>query len=96
MDYETQIRQALARGFGFIPAEEGIDISKLKIGDRVHYIPYKGCAKDQYENGMVKEIPEHTKTVVRVVYHCAGEWDNFMNYTSALTNLSDLGLGWMY
>ena len=31
---------------------------------------------------------------VRVVYNCAGDWDNFKNYTAALTNLSDLKLGW--
>ena len=59
----------------------------LKVGDKVCYIP-KG------ENGIVKEIPEHTTEAVRVVYHCAGNWDDYQNYTSALTNLDDLELGW--
>ena len=71
-----------------------MDIAKLKVGDRVHYIPYEGCDKSIYENGIVKEIPEHTNTEVRVVYHCAGEWDNFMNYTSQLTPITKLEIGW--
>jgi hypothetical protein len=44
----------------------------------------------------VKEIPEHTNTAIRVVYHCGGEWDNFMNYTSQLTNINQLKLGWKH
>jgi len=73
-----------------------IDISKLKVGDKVCYQPehYKNSGK--YENGMIKEIPEHTNTSVRVVYNCAGDWDNFKNYTSALTNISDLNIGWRH
>lgn len=73
-----------------------IDIAKIKIGDRVHYIPFAGCDKTQMDNGLVKEIPEHTNNAIRVVYHCAGEWDNFMNYTSALTNIDDLEIGWVH
>ncbi len=68
-----------------------IDISTLKVGDRVNHIGHEGATP---ENGMVKEIPEHTNTEVRVVYHCAGEWDNFMNYTSQLTPINKLELGW--
>lgn len=73
-----------------------IDIAKLKIGDRVHYIPFEGCDESQYENGLVKEIPNHTNTEVRVVYSCGGDWDNFMNYTSALTPISKMGMGWKH
>ena len=60
--------------------------------------------EDKWENGMIKEIPDFTvdnvqpdgygSNPVRVVYNCAGQWDNFKNYTSALTNLEDLKLGW--
>ena len=71
-----------------------IDISKLKIGDRVHYV--RDNDPNHFENGMVKEIPDHTNTSVRVVYNCAGKWNNFMNYTSALTHLSNLRLGWKH
>lgn len=72
-----------------------IDQAKLKIGDKVRYQP-DHYSHDQWENGMIKEIPEHTTQAVRVVYNCAGDWGNFQNYTSALTNLSDLKLGWKH
>jgi hypothetical protein len=71
-----------------------IDVAKLRVGDRVHYIPFESCSADQIENGRVKEIPEHTHTEVRVVFNCAGEWDNFMDYTSQLTPIKKLELGW--
>ena len=48
------------------------------------------------ENGIVKEIPEHTDSAVRVVYNRGADWDNFKNYTSALTDLSDLIIGWKH
>ena len=72
-----------------------IDISKLKIGDKVHYQP-KHYGDSEWENGMIKEIPDQTLNSVRVVYNCAGNWDNFKNYTSALTHLRDLKLGWKH
>ena len=80
----------------------------VKVGDKVSYVPahYKraievfdneglviGC-KDKYSNGIVKEIPKHTTESVRVVYNCNNNWDNYQNYTSALTNVRDLELGW--
>ena len=72
-----------------------INIATLKIGDKVCYQshPY---SKSGWENGMIKEIPNHTNKAIRVVYNCAGNWDNFKNYTSALTNLTDLRLGWKH
>ena len=72
-----------------------IHIGKLKIGDKVHYRP-KHFDKTMWENGMVKEIPDHTNKAVRIVYHCAGDWDNFKDYTSALTSLYDLKIGWIH
>ncbi|HMT02309.1 MAG TPA: hypothetical protein PKD00_03215 [Burkholderiales bacterium] len=68
-----------------------INIAELKVGDKVCYRP-SHYSKNQWENGIVKEIPNHTNTAVRVVYNCAGDWDNFMNYTSQLTNIKDLTL----
>lgn len=70
-----------------------IDITKIKVGDRVCYQP-DHYSDTEYENGRVKEIPDHTNTAIRVVYNCAGNWDRFKDYTSALTNLQDLKLGW--
>ncbi len=73
-----------------------IDIARLKIGDKVHYLPFEGCDESLYQNGMVKEIPDHTNNEIRVVFHCGGEWDNFMNYTSQLTPINKLQLGWFH
>lgn len=71
-----------------------VDTSKLKVGDKVHYRPAHYIEEDKWENGLVKEIPKHTTVAVKVVYNCNGEWNKFMDYTSALTNNSDLFLGW--
>ena len=68
-----------------------IGVSKLKIGDKVHYQPeYYGDG--HWENGMVKDI--NNDESVFVVYHCNNDWKNFKDYTGALTNLRDLKLGW--
>jgi hypothetical protein len=56
----------------------------LKVGDYVLY-----CAGHKNEKGRVKSIA-HEPGFVFVVYHCAGEWDRYMNYTSARTEVSDL------
>jgi hypothetical protein len=71
-----------------------IDLAKARVGDRVHYIPYEGCDESSIQNGLVKEIPEHTNSEVRVVFNCAGDWDNFQNYTSQLTSVRKLRMGW--
>ena len=77
-----------------------IDISKLKVGDKVHYQP-EHYGEIRWENGLIKEIPKLAPKIVgyscvRVVYNCAGNWANFKDYTSALTNLRDLKLGWKH
>ena len=72
-----------------------IDIAQLKIGDKIHYKP-KHFTIDKWENGIIKEIPHFTIDAVRVVYNCGGDWKNFKEYTSALTNLRDLNLGWRH
>lgn len=66
------------------------------FGDKVCYQPSYLKEKGKWENGMVKEIPSHTLTAERVVYNCAGEWHRFKEFTSALTDLSDLFLGWKH
>ena len=72
-----------------------LNILKLKIGDKVYYQP-DYYSKEKWENGIIKEIPDFTLTSVRVVYNCANDWDNYKNYTSALTNIKDLKLGWKH
>jgi len=72
-----------------------VDISKIRVGDKVHYKP-DYYSDDEWKNGLVKEIPDFTVTSIRVVYNCAGDWENYKNYTSALTNVRDLYLGWRH
>lgn len=70
-----------------------INITELKVGQKVRYQPdYYG--PDRWENGIIKEIPEGSKASVRVVYNCGNDWENYTKYTSALTNIADLKLGW--
>jgi hypothetical protein len=79
------------------------DLATLKVGDKVYYQP-KHYQPYIWENGMIKEIPdfatdpdaENGYNCVRVVYHCCGDWLNFDNYTSALTNIKDLTEGWRH
>ena len=66
----------------------------LKVGDKVYYQPDHYKKDNKWENGIVKEIPIHTQESVRIVYNCNEDWDNFKNYTSAITNLRDLFIGW--
>ncbi len=82
---DADIFQALIDGYRKPAAE-------FKVGDRVHY--QQEFAGDHWENGIVKEIPEHTPDAIRVVYNCGDDWENYQNYTSALTNLTDLKRGW--
>ena len=72
-----------------------IDIANLKIGDKVHYQPSQ-YGDERWENGIVKEIPEWSLDSVRVVYNCGGDWKNYKDYTSALTNIRDLKLDWRH
>jgi len=73
-----------------------INSATIKIGEKVHYQPEHLKNEGKFENGIVKEVPEHTTTSIRVVYNCAGDWRNYKNYTSALTKVSDLYLGWKH
>ena len=84
------------------------DISKIQIGSKVYYQPehYIGIpirtisgktrTINKYENGIVKEVPDNNVTAIKVVYDCNGDWENYKNYTSALTDLRDLNLGWCH
>lgn len=73
-----------------------IDIAKLKIGQKVHYQPAHLKAENKYENGIVKNILEGCLDSVFVVYSCESNWKDFMEYTSASTNIRDLHLGWKH
>ena len=71
-----------------------IDISKIRVGDKVCYQPDHYKIDNKYENGIVKEVPDWSIDSIRVVYNCGGDWKNYKDYTSALTNVRDLSLGW--
>ena len=73
-----------------------IDIAKLRVGDNVHYQPEHYTVINEWENGIIKEIRSSNLTGVWVVYNCAGNWERYGEYTSALTNLRDLKLGWKF
>ena len=72
-----------------------MDISRLRVGDKVHYQP-EHYGEDEWENGMIKEIREGKMDGVWVVYNCCGEWYRYKDYTSALTDLRDLKSGWKF
>lgn len=70
-----------------------IEIANLRVGDKVHYQP-EHYNDDEWENGIIKEIRDSKTDGVWVVYNCDDRWGNYMDYTSALTNLCDLKVGW--
>ncbi len=72
-----------------------IDIAKVKVGDKVNYHPGH-YSKNEYENGIVKEIPPDNLLDVRVVYSCACDWEHYFNYTSELTRCRNLYMGWRH
>lgn len=60
----------------------------MKKGDYVHYIsPISG----RPQNGRVKGVFED---YAHVVFNCAGNWDDYLNYTGARTDLWRLEKGW--
>jgi hypothetical protein len=58
------------------------------VGDKVTY-----CTEHKTEHGIVKSISD--ENYVFVVYHCAGEWDRYKDYTGQLTSIQALTIGWV-
>lgn len=77
------------------PNKDGVEAALLKADDKVHYIPFPDCSVKLYENGIVKTMHSTNKNVLFVVYHCAGDWDNYQRYTGALTDIAQLRKGWI-
>lgn len=63
---------------------------EIQPGIKVHYT----SPHDSKENGIVKSLND-SKTIAWVVYNCNNDWDNYMNYTGAATNIKDLTIGWI-
>ena len=59
----------------------------FNIGDKVTYHAF-----NKHEEGIVKSLSDDEN--VFVVYHCAGEWDRYFDYTAARTRIADLTTGW--
>jgi hypothetical protein len=70
-----------------------IDLAAARVGDKVHYMPTYMQAQDQWQNGIIKRVEG---TAIWVVYHCAGEWDRFQDYTGERTFAGDLFEGWRH
>ena len=71
-----------------------INRNTIDVGDKVYHQPDYYKEPNKFENGIVKEILCHVADSLRVVYNCSEDWDNYQDYTSALTNVRDLYLGW--
>jgi hypothetical protein len=69
------------------------DINKLSIGQQVRYQP-PHYSELEWENGIIKDIRKENPNDIWVVYHCDNNWDNYKNYTAALTKLTDIKIGW--
>ena len=82
--------------------KNNVTLEQLSVGQKVHYQPDHYKEFDKYENGIIKEIPKFADdpesyigyNCVRVVYNCNMDWEHYTNYTSALTRIDDLKLGW--
>jgi len=60
----------------------------MKIGDCVTYVSF-----GKKEHGIVKSLSDENH--VFVVYHCAGNWGRYFDYTAARTEIGDLLPGWL-
>lgn len=65
-------------------------VDEKRPGLKVTYIgnPHKGP-----EKGIIKSIPQD-QNYRFVVFNCAGNWENYQNYTAAKCHISELKMGW--
>ena len=68
---------------------------KFFIRSKVHYIPFEGCDKSIYENGIIKSHSEYDENILFVVFKCNDDWDNYKNYTGQSVNIKQLKPGWI-
>ncbi len=63
-------------------------------GDKVTYAPDHLADKPlSWEHGIVKGPTPHGDGLI-VVYNCAGNWENYEDYSGMATNMRDLIPGW--
>jgi hypothetical protein len=100
LDARSELNNTIQVATPFVKATTTLDLYQVLGGN------YGGCVgftlgshmfgDERWENGIVKEIPEWSLDSVRVVYNCGGDWKNYKDYTSALTNIRDLKLDWRH
>lgn len=66
----------------------------MKPGDKVHYLPFKGCHFPEIEFGIVKSLNEMDPTTVFVVFKCGEDWSMYQEYTGQNVKISELKRGW--
>lgn len=64
-----------------------IEIDKLTEDQVGRWVEYKSRGGDKVERGRIKSWND---SGIFVVYHCAGEWHRFYDYTAAHTSPEDL------
>ena len=67
----------------------------FKAPDKVTYIPFTDADKSLWQHGMVKSVNEDNPSMVFVVFHCNGDWENYKSYTGQSTNVARLKQGWL-
>lgn len=67
----------------------------LTEGSKVTYIQktIEGFIVNQH--GIIKSFPESHPSDAFVVFHCAGEWDNYQNYTAQKVPIKRLKPNWL-
>lgn len=65
----------------------------LKIGDKVTFWSTGG--KLLYIHGIIKSFDDCGDPFVVYRYHCKSDWENFENYSGALTPIEFLIEGWI-
>jgi hypothetical protein len=72
---------------------KGLRMQDLKIGDKVRFVGVGDMGKINNEKGIVEGLIGSTR--VYVVYNCNKDWENYSDYSSQITSLEDLRLGWV-
>ena len=66
----------------------------MKPGDKVYYLPFKGCSFKDVEFGIVKSLNEFDPSTVFVVFKCGEDWDMYQEYTGQNVKIQSLCHGW--
>jgi len=65
----------------------------LKVGDKVHYIPFSDCDESIIENGIVKSL--QNEEYCFVVFHWSDTPEKYQDFTGQRTDIKSLKKGWI-